>query len=463
MFGLFRARPPVDPREKAWIETRMAWLGGRLGWGRLREVEFALPNAEHFPLPFHEREDDGRAVFARVRERMELPAGDLAIEFFDDSGAEHESGEWGELRQGLGYSPETADRPARLLVERRLLLDLESFIAALAVGAAGHRLRRDDPEPWETMDRTERGELCELAPIWWGLGLFPANAVMRELSRSGGLSSSWAMWSAGAMTARYHGYALALAAWIRGEAKPAWRRHLRRDAEAALAAGLRYLHATGDAIVTPTHLTTAGRSAGQLADDLREGTPSRRVAVLWEVAAMDAGPEKSRLREAVASNLRHADAVVRCESAAALGASGPLSGGERDLLIAALSDRSSQVRRAAAWACGKAIPDAALAVPALLPLLGDRSLNVANAAAWALHHYGRSAAEAVPELIRLLRVGELHGQGVLVEEVFESLTTVCDDPQAAIVTHLAERDEQTCRRLLDALGAWRVHTGQPQR
>jgi HEAT repeat protein len=267
------------------------------------------------------------------------------------------------------------------------------------------------------------------------------------------------MWSAGSMTARYYGYALALTAWLRGEARPAWRRHLRRDAEDALLAGLRYLQATGDAIFSPADpLAATNRTANQLADDLREGTPSRRVATLWQVAALDDGPEKSRLAEAVASNLQHPDPTVRCEAAAAIGTCDPLGSDGREMLIQALSDRSAQVRRAAAWACGQAVPDATVAVPALLPLLGDRSLNVANAAAWALHHYGRRATEAVPELVRLLRVGELHGQGVLVEEVLESLAAISDDPAAAIVAHLAERDEETCRRLLDALAAWQVQT-----
>jgi HEAT repeat protein len=161
---------------------------------------------------------------------------------------------------------------------------------------------------------------------------------------------------------------------------------------------------------------------------------------------------------AVAENLRHSSPLVRQEAVATMDALGPLAADHLPELVVALSDSSGAVRRAAAFACGNLARDPELVLPELLPVLKDANLTTASAAAWAVGRYGKTASDAAPALVRLVRMGAVKCEAVFVDEVLESLVAVCDDPEAVVVEQLAKRDEESCRRVLDTLAAWRVRT-----
>ena len=48
MFGLFKAKPPVGPWEKAWVEHRMCWLTEQFGMTRLLEARRWFPTSTEF-------------------------------------------------------------------------------------------------------------------------------------------------------------------------------------------------------------------------------------------------------------------------------------------------------------------------------------------------------------------------------------------------------------------------------
>jgi hypothetical protein len=89
-------------------------------------------------------------------------------------------------------------------------------------------------------------QVTDLATVFFGLGVFTANATIREMHWREGRWSGWSIRGQGYLTQPLYGYALALFAWVRGEDNPAWAHHLRPDVRSPFRKGLRYLQETGD-------------------------------------------------------------------------------------------------------------------------------------------------------------------------------------------------------------------------
>jgi hypothetical protein len=84
-----------------------------------------------------------------------------------------------------------------------------------------------------------------------GLGVITANATIREAYWTAGNVSGWQLGRQGYLTQPMYGYALALFARARGEAKPAWLGHLRPDVRVPCKQAIRYLAQTGDTASEP--------------------------------------------------------------------------------------------------------------------------------------------------------------------------------------------------------------------
>lgn len=243
MFGLFRPKCPVDAREQAWIEMRMAFLGERLGWESLRETDTVLPTSDFFPLPYDATETAAQTIYGRVCEYAKQDPDALPVTFFDDQADPSERlvfgpDFWTTAHGLLAVDPGSSAHSPRLYVAQSIVADLEALIAFFARGIAGYRLIRD-----RHISRTAEDfhQIVELMPIWFGLGIFTANTVLAESPGQSALGLGGALSARSSLQARHFGYALALATWMKGETQPAWTRHLRRDAEATCVDGLKYL------------------------------------------------------------------------------------------------------------------------------------------------------------------------------------------------------------------------------
>jgi tetratricopeptide (TPR) repeat protein len=71
--------------------------------------------------------------------------------------------------------------------------------------------------------------LTDLLTVFFGLGIFTANSVIREANWRVGRFSGWNLSRQGYLGLAEYAYALALYAAARGERKPDWLRHLRPD------------------------------------------------------------------------------------------------------------------------------------------------------------------------------------------------------------------------------------------
>ena len=463
MFSLFQPRCPLNAGEKAWVEYRVTWLVEFLGAERLRNFQAILPTGEFFPLPYHGEPEEVQAVFERVCGYMDLDPRRYRLNLFDERTGPNEAPSQGdEVRWESGmpwsfyksviYVPDETGESlvGTLHVDVKMARDLEFIIGVFSRELCQSLLlMRPDLE----FEQSEYQSTVELMPIFYGLGIFAANAVFRETNEN---HLGWNYWSLVPWTnlpARLIGHALALVSWLREEPLPRWSSLLRRDAESAMRGALKYLQKTSDAILdqeSPEKNYAKARQNEWL-EDLKNGTSGRRVAALWAIQDQASGIQAAEAVPIIAENLTHRDPVVRAAAAAALDALGEKAASAVPELIIALDDRNGSVRKVAALALGRMTSRSEEILTDLLPVLRDRNIHVANAAAWSVGQFGHQAEDAGPALVRLLRRGIVHCEESTLEDILDAVLSVTKHPEEVIMETLLERDSETCQRALDLL------------
>lgn len=469
MLGLFRPRCPLDAREKAWIEFAVGRLADRFGVRRILDSRVALPTGEHFDLPFSGTADEVEKLFTRVCDHLGVAEPRPRVRVFDDA-EDRDAAEIAtrNVLRPAGGAPvlyeydkdqeahtSGRDRDVVIHVGESITHDLELLIAIFASELCRFQYRQTLTESDDDVELSDT--LVELMSACSGFGIFAANAVLREQASTALLSHSWSLRSQGALQARHIGYALALFAWIRGEEKPPWQRHLRLDASATMKSGLKYLRKTNDALFLPDEVRDYSKvSASELLADMRTGSDGRRVAALWEIRERTPESERTQAVPIAVENLTHDNAIVRCEAASTLDQLGEISKSAAPRLVQALGDVSVQVRSAAAYALGNLRADPEAVVPDLVGSLQDKSLRVANAAAWAVERYGEDAVAAGEPLVKLLKRGLVYCEYEVIRQSLAALNAVTESPEAVIQDKLVTQDAELGQRALESLHEWKM-------
>jgi hypothetical protein len=239
---------PVEPQDKEWIERRMLWLAEQFGRERMRTGEVVLPIARYYPDAFDASPQAAALMLARTCEYMDIDPNTVELYFYEEQSTLFD--EQGRLGTSGLYNE--ALGKFQIGVEVSNLRDPLAMVATIAhelghVHLLGQGRLADDAEDGEP--------LTDLLTVFLGMGVFTANAVIREENWHSGLISGWSMGRRGYLTMPMYGYALALFAWERGEENPEWSKVLRTDVRTAYKAGLRYLHETGDSLFQPSRET----------------------------------------------------------------------------------------------------------------------------------------------------------------------------------------------------------------
>ena len=223
------------------------------------------------------------------------------------------------------------------------------------------------PENVQDCDQT-----VELLPVFFRLGIFSANATIRE--KFGQINNiRWtSFYQHGILPARSFGYALALFALMRGEQSPDWANYLRPDAVIAFRSGLRYLQKTGDSLFHPeTIRSPRPRSTPQrLVERLQSGTPTFRLATLWEIGHQPVSDR--RVVRAITECLVSRDPAISASAGLTLASIGPAAAEAVPDLVEALSARHDDTRLGAARALGHLHLQPELLIPELSALLASR-------------------------------------------------------------------------------------------
>ena len=387
MFGWFTTRCPVDTRDKAWTERRMRWLADHLGADRLLQAEVILPTDTYFPDPYAGTPADASLLLERLCGYMRVNPRGLELQVRPDV----------ELPGAAGHyvpGPTTVIRVAESQLQNSM-----SLVATLA-----HELAHVILLGGGLLDATvsDHEWVTDLLPVFLGVGIFGANATLQESHEDQGTRYWWRIGRQGYLPSHVLGYGLALFAFLRREDRPDWAAHLRLDAAAALHGGLRYLHKTGDTLCHPDTLCRPLPSASlsELTSRLREGTPSARLAALWDL--QERGPASEAAVAAVAQCLSDHDSHLAGEAARTLAAIGPAAAPALPQLLQALHQGVPSTRAAATQALGILGLQPDRVAPELCPLLGAAESAVVYEAACALRDLGRPVPGADRLLLKAL-------------------------------------------------------------
>jgi hypothetical protein len=249
MFGFFRPTCPVDPCAKAWIEDRLEWLAGEFDRDVFTRRAVVLPLQEFFPDNYDASDESVRALLNRVCRYMDADPARVELNLFDNAQQVYLVNERGDYLPNEAGLYDENEEDGRIVIH---LSTTELHEPLALVGTMAHELahlrllgeRRIDG------DIFDNELLTDLTVVFHGLGIFMANSPRAWPSQF----SIWPdtdMRRPEYMTQPMFGYALAHAAWLRGERKPAWAAHLRMDARCSFKQGLRYLWETGDSRFRP--------------------------------------------------------------------------------------------------------------------------------------------------------------------------------------------------------------------
>jgi hypothetical protein len=230
---------PVRQVERDWIDRSMDWMVDEFGADRLHGL-VVLPTDDYFPGTYRGTREDVRSVLARLCAHMRIDPSRIDLEHDEsDDNPELEayvpitmsgSGAAGHhrVRDGrsvIGIRDDLAARPMALVATIAHEL---GHVLLLADGRVS--VRRQDHEP-----------LTDLLTVFFGLGIFTANAALdhsRDVRGAYGYTRTSRL---GYLTEPMYGYGLARYAWLRGERDPRWARHLDTNPRTFLKRGLRYL------------------------------------------------------------------------------------------------------------------------------------------------------------------------------------------------------------------------------
>lgn len=411
---LFTRCPLDDPREKAWTEMRMQWLSEQFGLEPLLNADVLLPTSEHFPEPYHGMPEDAERLLQRMRRQLHVdPTAKIVLQIHADVEMPHAAGTFEEDESGGTIIRATESQ----------LTDPLQLIATLSHELAHQRLL-GEKRLAGTEDDHER--LTDLLPVFFGAGVFAANAVIQETSRTEGNWYSWSISQWGYLPARIFGYAFALFAWIRDEQRPSWADHLRTDARTALLQGLKYLRKTGDSIF---RRDTAGTktdppTVDDLVADLKEGTPGRRIHALWQLQDRDDAPPA--LPAVVHALHDRSSAVLATALDTLAGIGAPDEEADRAVSLL-LQHAHPEVRGKAAFALSRVATHPEDAVQQIAASLVDSSAPVVRWAASALATYGPAAAEMNGYLLTPLKRALVRGDLSTVDHCLVALEAVAPD------------------------------------
>lgn len=226
---------PVSDRAAQWIEESLAWLSGEFGEGSLRgdvlRIEWAAAALNGVAV------GDRLACLAPlIAKRMNLDESKLTLTVVPDAGSLGMLGEAPGLTStsGAAGTYDVHSGSPTITISESQLDNPVSLIATIAHEFAHVRLLGE-----QRMDRArpDMEQMTDLAVVFFGLGIFTANAAF-DFTQS---STGWRRSELGYLGEAMLGFALAVYAGMRGESEPAWASDLETNPRAYMRRSRKYL------------------------------------------------------------------------------------------------------------------------------------------------------------------------------------------------------------------------------
>lgn len=216
---------PIDEENRIWIENSFIWLIHQFGENIVTKKKILLPIKEDFPIVFNGTEESAFSALKIVCRQMETNVDLIQLEFYKEKNTEinNEIGnslftqQYEDENYSVGlYLGKTEQDKFIIGIEKSLLTDTDKLIATIAHELAHVKIAGEN----RLQDAAEH--LIDLVTVFFGLGLFNANAAVKfykSLDRCGYSKQGY-------FTQQEWGYALALYAYIKHEKQPQWMQYL---------------------------------------------------------------------------------------------------------------------------------------------------------------------------------------------------------------------------------------------
>ena len=237
---LFRPKCPVDPTERAWIDKSMEWFVDEFGEAVLRRP-LVLPRSDVVPVTYSGTESDVRRLVRNLCNHMEIDHSRIAVEVQLRPDVQLRDAAPAFVNRGTGEAGHYLTRDGQTVIS--IAFDKAQHLAAL-VAAIAHELCHERllGEGRVTSTRPDHEPLTDLLTVYFGLGIFSANASFEFVPYTRGVGYGWSASRLGYLTELMYGYALARYASMRGEAAPAWAKYVDVNPRVHMKKSLKYLH-----------------------------------------------------------------------------------------------------------------------------------------------------------------------------------------------------------------------------
>ncbi len=213
----------------------MRWFVGEFGAASLNRA-VVLPTEGYFQGTFGGTEQDVRALLDRVCAYLGVSPERVELEFFTDGHEQlrQSSSLFAEGRyQGVAGHYRREHGQTIVSINGSQVGNLPGLIATIAHELCHERLIGEHRVSGDELDHEP---LTDLLTVYLGMGIFTANSALTVVQNSSG----WRTERLGYLDPRLFGYGLAYYAWLRGETKPPWAKHLSTNPRAYLKQGLRF-------------------------------------------------------------------------------------------------------------------------------------------------------------------------------------------------------------------------------
>jgi len=242
---------PLTGEQKEWIEKSFHGLLQEFGEKYFVERPMILPELKYFPDKYDGSDDSVIKLVEHLCSFMDVNPELVEVDFFfdrDDTAEKHRTGNMGQPSgaAGLYFSQATGESRRKIAINVSQLKNPTGLVATIAhelghvILLGGGKISRDNPD---------HEYLTDLITVFFGLGVFTANAAFQFSQWRDHSHSGWSASRSGYLSEAMFAYSLALYAWMRGDTNPQWRGHLAMNVGAHFKRCLKYLNKGGPTTV----------------------------------------------------------------------------------------------------------------------------------------------------------------------------------------------------------------------
>ena len=217
---------PFAPERKAWVDKSFQWLIRKFGTRTVRSVPVVVPTPEFFPDEYDGSDEAVEKLIHRVCGYMRVDPARFEVMLFE---SQDPLAGLVPVYQGAREGPAGLFQQAEGSDKMILSLDL-AFVDTpeVLVAVAAHELAHVHLIGDKLLTGTEDDHepLADLLTVFFGLGVFTANAAFQFSQRQAYRQFIWRAGMLGYLSEQTLGYALAVFAWLREDREAEWSKYL---------------------------------------------------------------------------------------------------------------------------------------------------------------------------------------------------------------------------------------------